>query len=74
MQQDREATSDVTIRPNAPGRLFDPAGLLLVAVVGTGGILTLVKHVWTVGIPCVVLAVLGLIASHRHFDRVAEPD
>jgi hypothetical protein len=72
MQQDREVTSNVTAVASDGRRLFDPAGLLLVVIVGTGGILTLLKHVWIVAIPCIVLAVLGLIASHKHFDRPTE--
>ena len=49
--------------------LFDPAGLLLVGVVGSVGILSLLRHGWLLGVPCVILATLGLIASHRHFNR-----
>ena len=51
--------------------LFDPAGLLLVAIVGTVGFLSLLRHSWILGVPCVVIAGLGLIASHRHFDQVS---
>ena len=74
MQQDRETTSNVTAVASDPRRLFDPGGLLLVVIVGLGGILTLLKQVWIVAIPCIVLAVLGLVASHKHFDPPTDGD
>jgi len=49
--------------------LFDPAGLLLTAIVGSVGVLSLLRHGWVLGVPCVSLATLGLIVSHRHFDQ-----
>ena len=55
-------------------RLFDPLGLLLVGIVGTGGTFILLRHGWILGTICVVLASLGLITSHRHFDVTSEAD
>ena len=49
--------------------LFDPAGLLLTGIVGSVGVLSLLRHGWVLGVPCVILATLGLITSHRHFDH-----
>ncbi|MGA2790843.1 MAG: hypothetical protein ABSF00_08750 [Candidatus Bathyarchaeia archaeon] len=68
MKQDRETNSDGQIEADDHGRLFDPGGLLLVGIVGAGGTVLLLKHSWILGLPCAVLAALGLIASHRHFD------
>jgi hypothetical protein len=68
-QKGDRASSDVEVSANDHTRLFDPARLLLVGIVGTVGFLSLLRHSWILGIPCVVLAALGLIASHRHFDR-----
>ena len=59
-------------REAVSGRLFDPAGLLLVAVVGGAGVLLLLKHGWTLGLPCVALAAAGLAVSHRHFNPTEE--
>ena len=66
MSDDR---SDVQVDSDGRRWLFDPAGLFLVAVVGSFGSLCLLRHSWILGIPCVALAGLGLIASHSHFDR-----
>jgi hypothetical protein len=52
--------------------LFDPIGLLLVGIVGAVGFLSLVRHSWVLGVPCVVLATLGIVASHRHFDPASD--
>jgi hypothetical protein len=48
--------------------LFDPFGLFLIAVVGGVGVLALLRHGWVIGFPCVALAAIGLIVSHKHFD------
>jgi len=55
-----------------PGRLFDPVGLFLVAVVGGAGVLLLLKHGWMLGLPLVALAAVGLAFSHRHFNPPTE--
>ena len=59
-------------RKTTSGRLFDPAGLFLVAVVGGAGVLLLLKHGWTLGLPLVALAAVGLAVSHRHFNPPTE--
>ena len=59
-------------RETTPGRLFDPAGLLLVAVVGGAGVLLLLKHGWMLGLPLAALAAVGLAFSHRHFNPPTE--
>ena len=47
---------------------LDPNGVFLAAVVGAGGLLTLLKGAWQIGLPCVCLAGLGLFFSQRRFD------
>ena len=59
-------------RKTTSGRLFDPAGLFLVAVVGGAGVLLLLKHGWMLGLPLVALAAVGLAFSHRHFNPPTE--
>jgi len=49
--------------------LIDAVGLLLVGVVGSVGILNLLRHSWVLGISCVILATFGRVISHRHFNR-----
>ena len=71
VKHDRETALDPTGSDDHV-RLFDPFGLFLVAVVGVGGGFLLLKHGWTLGLPLVALAALGLAFSHRHFDPPAE--
>jgi len=52
--------------------LFDPAGLLLAGIVGSVGVISLLRQSWILGVLCVILATLGLIAPHRHFDPNSE--
>lgn len=49
-------------------RRFDPAGLCLSAIVGTVGLLSLMKGGLPLAAVCLTLAALGLIYSHKHFD------
>ena len=49
--------------------MFDPAGLFLAAIVGTGGVFSLLKGAIPLAALCLPLATLGLVLSHKHFDR-----
>ncbi len=51
------------------GRLFEPAGVFLAAIVGTVGLISLVKGAIPLAALCLPLATLGLVCSHKHFDR-----
>jgi hypothetical protein len=51
------------------GTSFDPAGLILVAIVGMFGLISLLRDAWGIAIVCLLLAAIGLLFSHSHFDR-----
>jgi len=53
---------------------LDPSGILLSAIVGTAGVLTLLKGAWQIALPCLGLAGLGLFFSQRRFDRKENED
>ena len=55
--------------PSNGGRLFEPAGLFLAAIVGIGGVFSLLKGAIPLAALCLPLAALGVVFSHRHFDR-----
>jgi hypothetical protein len=55
--------------PSGPSRSFDPAGLILVAIVGTFGLISLLRGAWGIAALCLPLALAGLFFSHSHFDR-----
>ncbi len=49
-------------------RVFEPAGLFLAAIVGTVGLIGLLKGAIPLAALCLPLAALGLVCSHKHFD------
>jgi len=53
--------------PRNGARMFDPAGLFLTAIVGTGGLISLLKGAILLAALCLPLAALGLVFSHKHF-------
>ena len=53
---------------------LDPSGIFLSAIVGTAGVLTLLKGAWQIALPCLGLAGLGLFFSQRRFDRKENED
>lgn len=65
----RTITNHLPIVPSGPNRAFDPAGLILVVIVGTFGFVSLLKGAWGIAAMCLPLALAGLFFSHSHFDR-----
>jgi hypothetical protein len=55
--------------PENGRRMFEPAGVFLAAIVGTVGLISLVKGAIPLAALCLPLAALGLVCSHKHFDR-----
>ena len=53
---------------------LDPSGIFLSTIVGTAGVLTLLKGAWQIAIPCLGLAGLGLFFSQRRFDSRENED
>jgi hypothetical protein len=53
---------------------LDPSGIFLSAIVGSVGVLTLLKGAWQIALPCLGLAGLGLFFSQRRFDRKENED
>jgi hypothetical protein len=53
---------------------LDPSGIFLSAIVGTAGVLTLLKGAWQIALPCLGLAGLGLFFSQRRFDSKENED
>jgi len=63
------AAPEPLAREIAETRMFEPAGLFLAATVGTAGLISLLKGAILLAALCLPLAALGLVVSHRHFDR-----
>jgi hypothetical protein len=63
------AAPEPTARETMETRMFEPAGLFLAATVGTAGLISLLKGAFLLAALCLPLASLGLVVSHRHFDR-----
>jgi len=63
------AAPEPTPRETTETRMFEPAGLFLAATVGTAGLISLLKGAILLAALCLPLAALGLVVSHRHFDR-----
>lgn len=55
--------------PENGRRMFEPAGLFLAAIVGTVGLISLLKGAIPLAALCLPLAALRLVCSHKHFDR-----
>jgi hypothetical protein len=49
--------------------VFEPAGLFLAAIVGTVGLISLLKGAIPLAALLLTLAALGLVCSHKRFDR-----
>jgi hypothetical protein len=53
---------------------LDPAGVFLAGIVGTVGLLALMREACQIALPCLGLAGLGLFFSQSRFDRRENED
>lgn len=63
------AISEPVALESTETRVFEPAGVFLAAIVGTLGLISLLKGAIPLAALCLPLAALGIVCSHKHFDR-----